>query len=247
MSRELALVDAFVGLADSLVAGFDVADFLHDLLVRSVSLVDAEASGLLLSDTTDERLRFIAASTEQARMLELLQLQNEEGPALEAYRTGACITVPELDANADRWPAFHRAAREAGFASVQALPLRLRGRTLGAMNLFRTAPGELDETDTAIAQGLADVATIGIVNSRALEEQERLAEQLQAALNSRISIEQAKGMLAEYHGVDMAQAFEMLRRFSRDNNLRLSKVARDVVRRETTTGELIPPRGHALR
>ncbi|MDA2809320.1 GAF and ANTAR domain-containing protein [Nocardiopsis sp. RSe5-2] len=246
MSRELELVEAFVGLADTLVVGFDVVEFLHDLVVRSVSLVDAQASGLLLSDATDQGLRFIAASTEQARMLELLQLQNEEGPALEAYRTGARVDVPDLGAHADRWPGLHQAMQDAGFASVQALPLRLRDRTLGAMTLFRTSPGRPDETDTAIAQGLADVATIGIINSRALEEQERLAEQLQAALNSRISIEQAKGMLAEYHGVEMEQAFEMLRRFSRNNNVRLSHVAAAVVRRETSTAELIPPRGHAL-
>ncbi|MDA2806825.1 GAF and ANTAR domain-containing protein [Nocardiopsis suaedae] len=246
MSRELELVEAFVGLADTLVAGFDVVEFLHDLVVRSVSLVDAEASGLLLSDATDERLRFVAASTEQARMLELLQLQNEEGPALEAYRTGARVDVPDLQKYTGTRPGLHRAMQEAGFASVQALPLRLRERTLGAMTLFRSSPGLMNETDTTIAQGLADVATIGIINSRALVEQERLAEQLQAALNSRISIEQAKGMVSEFHGVEMEQAFEMLRRFSRNNNIRLSQVATAVVRREASTAELIPPHGRAL-
>ncbi|WP_017558870.1 GAF and ANTAR domain-containing protein [Nocardiopsis baichengensis] len=247
MSRELELVDAFVGLADTLVAGFDVADFLHDLLERSVELVDADAGGLMLNNAADGRLHFVAASSEQARLLELLQLQDEEGPALEAYRTGAQVSVPDVDGESSPWPTFLEAARAAGFASVCALPLRLRERTLGAMNLFRTSPGSLSAADASVAQGLADIATIGILNSRALEEQERLAEQLQSALNSRIAIEQAKGVLAEYHHVDVGRAFEMLRGFSRSNNLRLSKTAEAVVRREPAVEGLIPPRRRTAR
>ncbi|MFC3996927.1 GAF and ANTAR domain-containing protein [Nocardiopsis sediminis] len=235
------MAKTFVELADTLVAGFDVVDFLHVLARRSVELLNVDAAGILLADHRD-RLRFIAASTEQARFLEILQLQDQEGPCMDAYRLGEQVSCDDITGSAQRWPRFSEAALREGFSSVNGLPLRLRDETVGALNLLRRSPGPLDPGDIALGQGLADVATVGIVNSRSVRERDMLAEQLQSALNSRIVIEQAKGVLSERRGVGMDEAFELLRSFARTNNRRLSEVARGVVRREPDVGELVGAR-----
>jgi transcriptional regulator with GAF, ATPase, and Fis domain len=218
------LADAFVELADTMVADFDVIDFLHMLTERSVQLLGASAAGVLLADPRGE-LRLVAASTEAARVLELFQLQNDQGPCLDCFRTGQPVAAPDLTTVQQIWPQFATAAREAGFAAVQALPLRLRTQTVGALNLFQTTTGGLGQEDVRVGQALADVATIGLLQQRSTRHSETLNEQLQGALNSRVLIEQAKGKLAERAGLDMDQAFTTLRAYARNHNLRLSDLA----------------------
>ena len=223
MDGEL-LSDTFVELADTMVADFDVIDFLHLLTQRSVQLLDASAAGVLLADPRGE-LRLVAASTEAVRVLELFQLQNDQGPCLDCFRTGQPIVAADLAAARQAWPQFAAAAREAGFAAVHALPMRLRAQVVGALNLFQATPGPLSNEDLRVGQALADVATIGLLQERSMRRNEILHEQLQGALNSRVTIEQAKGKLAERLGLDMDQAFTMLRGYARDRNLRLSDLA----------------------
>ena len=222
--REQLLAETFVELADTLVADFDVVDFLHGLADRCVRLLEVDAAGLMLTDQRGS-LRVVASSSEQARLVELFQLQHEEGPCLECYRIGQPVSEPDLAAAKDRWPSFAPAAVGSGFAAVQALPMRLRDEVVGAMNLFMHTPGRLTETELRVGQALADVATIGLLQERNLRHQEVLAEQLQGALNSRVMIEQAKGLLAERLGVNMGQAFELLRGQARRQNRRLAALA----------------------
>jgi transcriptional regulator with GAF, ATPase, and Fis domain len=222
------LADAFVELADTMVADFDVIDFLHTLTERSVQLLDAAAAGVLLADPRGE-LRLVAASTEAARVLELFQLQNDQGPCLDCFRTGEPVAAPDLTAIGQRWPKFAAAAAQAGFAAVQALPMRLRSQVIGALNLFQAVPGGLGHEDVRVGQALADVATIGLLQERSTRRSETLHEQLQGALNSRVVIEQAKGKLAERLGLDMDQAFTLLRSYARNHNLRLSDLAHAVI------------------
>ncbi|MFF7644183.1 ANTAR domain-containing protein [Streptomyces canus] len=224
MNQQL-LAKTFVELADNLVADFDLIDFLRLLTDRCVSMLDASAAGLLLADG-DGKLRVMAASDEEVRLLELFQLQNDEGPCLECFSTGAPVIVPDLTREADRWPRFVTAAHRSGFGAVQALPMRLRAETVGALNLFRAAPGPFDPPATLIAQALADVATISLLQQRSTHRSTVLNEQLQTALNSRVLIEQAKGKLAERQSVDMERAFTALRGYARAHNRRLSDVAR---------------------
>jgi GAF domain-containing protein len=222
------LSETFVELADTMVVGFDVIDFLHMLTDRSVRLLDASEAGLLLADPRGE-LRVVAASSERARLLELFQIQSDQGPCLDCFRTGQPVAVADLGAATRRWPRFAPAAQDAGFAAVQALPMRLRDQIIGALNLFRATPGVFDQTDMRVGQALADVATISLLNERSLRRSETLNEQLQTALNSRVTIEQAKGKLAERMQLDMDQAFSVLRRYARTRNVRLSDLARAFV------------------
>jgi len=235
MDGEL-LSDTFVELTDTMVAGFDVIEFLHVLTDRSVQLLDVEAAGLLLADPRGE-LRVVAASSEAARLIELFQLQNDQGPCLDCYRSGLPVHAADLAAEAGRWPRFAPAAQQAGFTAVQALPMRLREQVIGALNLFRAGPGAFDTADVRVGQALADVATIGLLHERSMRRSETLNEQLQTALNSRVVIEQAKGKLAERLGVDMDQAFSWLRDAARARNRRLSELAQAFVDgTETLTG-----------
>ena len=222
---EQLLSKTFVELADNLVADFDLIDFLRLLTDRCVGMLDASAAGVLLADR-DGKLRVMAASDEQVRVLELFQLQNDEGPCLTCFRTGAPVIVPDLTREIDRWPRFVTAAHRGGFGAVQALPMRLREETVGALNLFRAAPGPFDPPATLVAQALADVATISLLQQSTTERSTVLNEQLQAALNSRVLIEQAKGKLAERQGIDMERAFTALRGYARSHNRRLADVAR---------------------
>jgi transcriptional regulator with GAF, ATPase, and Fis domain len=237
------LSDTFVELADTMVVGFDVIDFLHMLTDRSARLLDASAAGLLLADPRGE-LRVVAASSERARLLELFQIQNDQGPCLDCFRSGKPVAVADLRTAARRWPRFAPVAQEAGFGSVQALPMRLREQTIGALNLFRAAPGTFEQADVRIGQALADVATIGLLNERSMRRSETLNEQLQTALNSRVTIEQAKGKLAERLHLDMDQAFNVLRRYARTRNIRLSDLARAFVDGSETFPGLLEPPSH---
>ncbi|MEO7982381.1 MAG: GAF and ANTAR domain-containing protein [Sporichthyaceae bacterium] len=226
--RERRLAEAFVDLADTLVDDFDALDFLHALATHCIALLDVDEAGLMLVDT-EGRLRVAASSTEQVRQLELFEVQNEEGPCLDCFATGAAVFVDDIVAEPPRWPRFAGAAVDAGFRSVVALPLRLRDETIGALNLFRASPGPLPDSDRALGQALADVATIGILQERGSRRRAVLARQLQEALDSRIVIEQAKGVLAERAGMHVDAAFDGLRAFARQHGLRLSEVARRVV------------------
>jgi GAF domain-containing protein len=221
------LSETFVELTDTLVADFDVIDFLHVLTGRSAALLDVSAVGLLLADQRGE-LRVVAASSEAARLLELFQLQNDQGPCLDCFRSGQPVTSTDLGTD-QRWPRFAPAATQAGFAAVQALPMRLREQVIGALNLFRATPGVFDFADVRIGQALADVATIGLLHERNMRRSDTLNEQLQTALNSRVVIEQAKGKLAERLGLDMDQAFSVLRDYARSRNRHLSDLARAMV------------------
>jgi transcriptional regulator with GAF, ATPase, and Fis domain len=242
MDGEL-LTDTFVELTDTMVADFDVIDFLHLLTDRSVQLLDVDAAGLLLADPRGE-LRVVAASSEAARLIELFQLQNDQGPCLDCYRSGVPVHAADLAAEAGRWQRFAPAARQAGFTAVQALPMRLRDQVIGALNLFRASPGAFASADIRIGQALADVATISLLHERGMRRSETLNEQLQTALNSRVVIEQAKGKLAERLGVDMDQAFNMLREAARARNRRLSELAQAFVEGTET---LIGPVSRAAR
>jgi transcriptional regulator with GAF, ATPase, and Fis domain len=218
------LSETFVELTDTMVADFDVIDFLHVLTDRSVQLLDVSAAGLLLADPRGA-LRVVAASSEAARLLELFQLQNDEGPCLDCFRAGQPVSATDLSTEAQRWPRFARVAQETGFAAVQALPMRLRDQVIGALNLFRATPGPFDPVGMRVGQAMADVATISLLQERNMRHTDALNEQLQTALNSRVTIEQAKGKLAERLGLDMDQAFNLLRDNARSRNLRLSDLA----------------------
>ncbi|HSV68358.1 MAG TPA: GAF and ANTAR domain-containing protein [Mycobacteriales bacterium] len=225
--REQRLVRAFVELADTLVSGFDVVEFMSMLAARSVDLLDLAAAGVLLDDQRGQ-LRVVAASDEKVRLLELLELQHDGGPCTEAFHRGVAVQVGAAEA-LRRWPRFATQAAGLGYQVMCALPLRLRDQTVGALNLFRATTQPLDAVDLGVGQALADVATIGLLQERSMRESRLLAEQLQVALNSRVALEQAKGVLAEQTGLSIDQAFEVLRRFARQHNLRLVDVARRVV------------------
>ena len=232
--REQALAEVFVSLADTLVDDYDVVDLLDKLVTASVDLLGATAAGLLLDDQKGN-LAVVASSSEETRLLEIYQLQNNEGPCLDCVRTRTAVVSDDLAADRDRWPVFVPAALNAGVLSVVAVPLRLRDETIGGLNLFHNRVDPILQEDQRLAQALADVATIGILQQRSAHRSTMMAEQLQHALNSRVAIEQAKGVLAERNGIGVDAAFDALRRHARNHNLKLTDVALAVVR-----GEIVP-------
>ena len=232
------LTRTFVDLADTLVDEFDVIELLHVLTGRCVELLGADAAGVMLADPHGQ-LRVAAASTERARMLELFELQNDEGPCLDAFRTGRQVSHMDLTGGRSPWPNFAPHAVAEGFSSVHAVPMRLRQQVIGALNLFGQPSRQLDAEDVRVAQAFADIATIAILQERLVKDREVLATQLQTALDSRVVIEQAKGVLAERLGFDMDTAFSTLRDAARRANRRLSDVARDVVQTRGSS-DLLP-------
>ncbi|MCW2942040.1 MAG: hypothetical protein JWN00_5025 [Actinomycetia bacterium] len=234
------LAKVFVELADTLVADFDVIDFLHLLTERCAGLLGVDAVGILLTDQRDH-LQLVAASTQKAKDLELFQLQSEQGPCLDCFATGQPVLCADLSAEPQRWPVFAAGAAEAGFVAVHALPMRLRDQVIGALNLFSATPGGLGEDTTDLGQAFADIATIGLLSERAAREQDLLSQQLQIALNTRIIIEQAKGTLAERHGLSMDQAFITLRVYARNNNRKLADVALAVIDNHPNVADLSHP------
>jgi GAF domain-containing protein len=224
MPREADVVKALVEMADTLVDDYDVIDVLTGLAERCVNLLGASAAGVMLA-SPDGDLRVVASSSEAMRVLELFELQTQEGPCLDAFRTGEPVEHENLYAGSGRWPQFSTAALQAGFQSVHALPLRLRDVTIGGLNLFNVEQTPMDERDLIVARALADLAAISVLQHRAVTETQHLNEQLAHALNSRIVIEQAKGIIAELASCDLADAFSRLRNYARQNNRRLTDVA----------------------
>ena len=228
MARQTLFVRTLVDLADTLVADFDVAELLTRLADACVDVLDVSAAGLMLAGP-DSTLRVMASSSEAMRVLELFELQAKEGPCPDCYRSGSPVVNQDLARTHGRWPRFAPRALAAGFGSVDALPMRLRGTVIGALNLFHTEAGGMQSADVEAAQALADVATIAILQHRASLEAQVVNRQLQTALSSRVVIEQAKGMVAERAGLDMEQAFTALRLYARNHNLRLVDVAGAVI------------------
>jgi GAF domain-containing protein len=222
------LAEVFVELADTLVDDFDLIEFLQMVTSRTSELSGATAAGLLLADAQD-RLQFMAASDERVHLLDLIQIQTDEGPCRDCYRQGNPVADTDLARAATRWPQFAPRAVASGFRSVHAFPLRLRQQVIGSLGLFRTETGGLDATDVRLVQALADVATIGLLQEQAIQRGELLTVQLQTALNSRIAIEQAKGAIAQIYGVSIDDAFLLLRSYCRRNHLRLGEFARQIV------------------
>jgi hypothetical protein len=238
MPRETLLARTFVELADTLVEDFDVVDLLTLLTHRCVEALEVTAAGLMLAGPGGADLRVLAASSEAMRLLELFELQAEAGPCVDCYRTGEPVLNQDLATVDGRWPRFAARAIDAGFRSVHALPMRLRGLTIGALNLFRAEEGGLEAADVLAAQAFADVATIAVLQHRAALEAKVLNDQLSDALNTRVVIEQAKGVLAERAGLDMENAFSRLRGHARSHNLRLVDVAQAVIDGKLSTSSI---------
>jgi hypothetical protein len=241
MPKEALLVRTMVELADSLVDDFDVVELLSLLADRCVEVLGVSAAGVMLAAPEGD-LRVVASSSEAMRVVELFELQSDEGPCLDCYRSGEALLNQDLDSADGRWPRFARVALDAGFRTVYALPMRLRGAVIGAINLFGTGEGPLSAEDVTAGQALADVATIAILQQRVASESRVLIDQLNTALTSRVVIEQAKGVLAERAGLSMESAFEAMRHYARDRNLHLADVARDIVERTLNPGALRAPR-----
>jgi GAF domain-containing protein len=238
--QAVQVAESFVALADTLVDDFDVVELFHRLVGESVSLLDVDAAAILLA-SVNRTLEVVASSDEASRVVELIQLQSSSGPCIEAMRSGEPVSVVDPEELLRRWPTFGRAVQNAGFTAVYAVPLRLRDERIGALNLY-TSGTSLTGFDHRLAQALADVATIAILQQRKFTRASVLAEQLQTALNTRISVEQAKGVIAEYGGLEMGAAFEAIRAFARQHRLKLSAVARSLVERELDPGKVVPPR-----
>jgi GAF domain-containing protein len=242
---EALLAERLVSLADTLVEDYDVVELLSRLVSSCVELLGVSAAGLLLVDRRGT-LHPMAFSNEEAKFLELFQLQNDEGPCLDAVRSGAPVSATDLTQAITRWPRFAPAALEHGFHSVQAVPMRLHGTCIGGLNLFAADQPPLSEADHRVAQAMADMATIGILQQRSRDQATLLAEQLQGALDSRIVIEQAKGVLAGRADVDPNEAFHALRDFARTTNQRLSAVAASLVQRQLDPDDVLNSQGRTV-
>jgi len=229
--REALLAETFVSLADSMVAGYDVVDLLQTLVERCAFLFDAADAGIILANAAGD-LEVIASTSERSHLIELMQLRAGEGPCVEAYVSGTVVSIPDVTAIQDRWPRFAARAIELGYASIHSTPLRLRAETIGALNLFREHQSKLSKKDAAASQAMADVATIGILQERAFREADLTQRQLRHALESRVIIEQAKGVVAHTRGVDMDEAFRLIRTHARDHGELLNSVAHAIVERE---------------
>lgn len=228
MTRETDVVRSLVEMADTLVDDYDVVDLLTGLANRCVALLGASAAGVMLASPAGG-LKLIASSSEAMRVLELFELQAQEGPCVDAFNTGESVEHENLRAGTGRWPVFATAATHIGFVSAAALPLRLRDVTLGALNMLSVSHDPMAEANLVVARAFADLAALSIVQHRASIEAQRLNEQLSGALTSRVVIEQAKGVISERAGVTLAEAFSRLRTFARQRNLRLTDVARATI------------------
>jgi GAF domain-containing protein len=229
-TRETRLNAAFVKLADTLIDDYDIVELLHTLVEECTAIFDVQAGGLMLADA-DGELQLIASTSEKADLVEVMQLDAGHGPCVDCFATGKAVAIPDIANSGDRWPEFRTEALKQGFHSINATPLRLRGQTIGTLNLFSTRVGDMSDRDILAAQALSDVATIGILQERLIKERGVVADQLQRALDSRVLIEQAKGVLSEYASINVDDAFGVMRSYARSNNMRLHDVAEGVVGR----------------
>ncbi|HUY65023.1 MAG TPA: GAF and ANTAR domain-containing protein [Acidimicrobiales bacterium] len=228
MNREALVAQTFVSLTDTLVDDFDIVEVHSVLVERCVELFELTAAAVMLAGP-DGDPRVGASSSEAMHLLEVFELQSQEGPCLDCIRSGEPVVNEDLEHVNGRWPTFVPAALAAGFRSVHALPMRLRGTTLGALNMYKSDAEPLSTEEVLLAQALADVATIAVMQHQAARDAQVLNEQLTHALHSRITIEQAKGIVAERGHQDMEQAFQRLRSYARRNNLKLADVAQRVI------------------
>jgi len=227
MRHDQRLAAAFTELSDVHRPDFDADAYGHTLALQSVSLLDVDAAGWLWAG--DNGCPEAAGGTTDAvRFLLVTQLGTGDGPAAESLRTQRMLSVADVAADT-RWAAFRAAVLDAGFGSVHTLPLQQNGQVIGALSLFQERPGELAKDDLVVATALAEVAAACLLLKRSVTKAEKLAGQLQTALNSRVIIEQAKGILAERQGTSLDDAFELMRAFARHNRRRLNDVACAVV------------------
>lgn len=236
-SREAQINTAFVAVADTLTTDFDVVDLLATLVEQCVSILDTDAGGLMLADESGQ-LQLMTSTTEAADFVEVMQLNADSGPCIESFTTGKVVSVSDI-AVSQKWPDFQRSALQNGFNSAHAVPLKLRGQVIGTMNLFASRVGVLTGRDAAVAQALADVATIGILQERISRETTIVNDQLHRALDSRILIEQAKGMIAHSLAIQIDDAFAVLRSYARNNNLTIRAVAEGITDRTIAAHVLI--------
>lgn len=228
MARQDLLVGALSEFARTLVRRFDISDVLYDLTARVTAVLEVESAGV--SVVQDGRLRFVTALDERATTLERVQEEEQAGPCIEAFRTGNPILVNPLTEVEHRWPTFVREARSTGFVALAGIPMRLDGQSLGALDLYHTSHRDWSDEDVRVARVLADMATSYVVTASELERQQRTSEQLQVALESRIVIEQAKGIIAAERRVPVDKAFELLRSHARSHNADLRTTADAIVR-----------------
>ena len=236
-SRETRINTAFVAVADTLTTDFDVVDLLHVLVEQCIDILGTDAGGLMLVDGNGQ-LQLMTSSSEAADFVEVMQLGADSGPCIDCFTSGRAVSVPDIEAT-QQWPEFTRAAVQGGFHSAHAVPLKLRGQIIGTMNLFAHEPGALSARDAAVAQALADVATIGILQERISRESTILAEQLHRALDTRIVVEQAKGMIAHTLTIRIDDAFALIRNYARSHHLTILAVAEGVSERSISADLLV--------
>ncbi len=234
------VAEVFVEVSDTLVDDFDLIEFLSMVTSHASQLALGSAAGLLLADHNG-RLQLMAASSEAVRAVEIFQAQTTEGPCQDCFRLGQPVVNADLTSASIPWPQFAAMAVGAGFRSVHAFPLRLRRQVIGALNIFGDDSREMHPEDVRVVQALADVATIGLLQERAIRRNELLTEQLQTALNSRVGIEQAKGAIAQIRGCTPEEAFTLMRDWARRHRQRLGDVAAGVLNNSEDYPELTQP------
>ncbi|PKQ25877.1 MAG: transcriptional regulator [Actinobacteria bacterium HGW-Actinobacteria-4] len=235
--RETRISAAFVAVADILTTDFDAVELLHTLVNDCVEILEMNAGGLMLADSTGE-LHLMTSTSEAAEFVEVMQMAASSGPCIDCFNTGRAVAVSDIADDAGGWPEFKKVALAHGFRSALATPMKLRGKVIGTMNLFSETAGEVSVRNAAVAQALADVATIGILQERVIREGQIVEEQLHRALDSRIVIEQAKGVIASALSVTMDDAFALLRKYARDRNLTIRSVSERVSDRELAVQDM---------
>jgi GAF domain-containing protein len=239
LSRETRINTAFVTVVDAITTDFDIVDVLHVLVEQCTEVLDADGGGLMLVNSNGQ-LQLMTSTSDSADFVEVMQLNADSGPCIDCFTSGAELSVPNIQSSGGRWPAFQKSAMQKGFHSAHATPMRLHGQIIGTMNIFRSKRGALSERDASVAQALTDIATIGILHERVVREGAILAEQLHNALDSRIFIEQAKGMIAHSRSLTMDDAFTVLRSHARNNNLTIRSVAEGISTRAISVQSIIP-------
>jgi GAF domain-containing protein len=226
--RAEKIFDVFATLADSLVAGYEVLDILQTLVDACHDTLDVDSAGILLANSSGG-LEVVASTSEANALIETMQLDADAGPCVDSFRSRSVVSLPDVERSPDKWNKFAATALSVGIHSVYAIPLRLRETTIGTLNLMRTERGELNQHDIRAAQAFADVATIGILQERTLRDASVVRDQLQHALNSRVVIEQAKGVVAETANISVEEAFTVIRNLARSKQLALRSVAEQLV------------------